>query len=85
MEPRPVVFEKLPKTSMIMLDKETIATKKKVLMWNAEESKKPKKSMVGEQTTMNEADLTTITCSRGSNNNDSSGSRMLLEAAEGPT
>ena len=32
MEPMPVVFEKLPKTSMIMLDEETIATKKKVSM-----------------------------------------------------
>ena len=81
----PVVFEKLPKTSMIMLDEETVATKKKVSTWNAEESKKPNKSMVSAQTTMKEADLTTITCSRGSDNDDSSGSRMLLEAAEGPT
>ena len=41
--------------------------------------------MVSDQTTMNEADLTTITCSGGSDNDDSSGSRMLLEAPEGPT
>ena len=34
---------------------------------------------------MNEAYLATITCSRLSNNDDSSGSRMLLGAAEGPT
>ena len=68
-----------------MLDEETIATKKKISMWNAEESKKPNTSMVSEQTTMNEANLTTITCSIGSDNDDSSGSRMLLEAAEGPT
>ena len=40
--------------------------------------------MVSEPTTMNEADLTTVTCSRRSDNDDSSGSRMLLEAAEGP-
>ena len=37
MELTPVVFEKLPKTSLIMLDEETTATKKKVSMWNAEE------------------------------------------------
>ena len=53
-------------------------------MWIAEESTKPNTSMVSDQTTMNEADLTTITCSGGSDNDDSSGSRMLLEAAEGP-
>ena len=84
MEPTSVVFEKLPKTSMIILDEETVATKKKASMWNAEESKKPNTSMVSEQITMNETDLTIITCSRGSDNDDSSGSRMLLEAAEGP-
>ena len=80
MKPTSVVFEKLPKTSMIMMDKEMIGTKKKVSMWNAEETKKPNTSMVSEQTTMNEIDLTTITCSRRSDNDDSSGSRMLLEA-----
>ena len=85
MEPTPVVFEKLPKTSMIILVEETIATNKKVSMWNAEESKQPNTSMVSEQTTMNKADLTTITCSRGSDNDDSSGRRTLLEAAEVPT
>ena len=41
--------------------------------------------MVSEQTTMNEAGLTTLTRSRGSDDDDSLGSRMLLEAAEGPT
>ena len=41
--------------------------------------------MVSQQTTMNEAGLTTLTCSRGSDDDDSLGSRMLLEAAEGPT
>ena len=35
-EPTPVVFGKLPKTSTIMLDAKTIG-KKKISMWNAEE------------------------------------------------
>ena len=48
MEPTPVVFEKLSETSMIMLDEETIGTKKKVSMWNAEESKKPNTNMVSD-------------------------------------
>ena len=42
------IFEKLSETSMIMLDEETIGTKKKVSMWNAEESKKPNTNMVSD-------------------------------------
>ena len=53
-------------------------------MRNSEESKKPNTSRVSERTTMTEPDLTTITYSRRNVNDDSSGSRMLLEAAEGP-
>ena len=43
-EPTPVVFEKLPKTSTIMLDEETIEMKKKISMQNAKESGKPNTS-----------------------------------------
>ena len=85
MEPTPVVFEKLLKTSMIMLDEETVGTKKKVSMWNAEESKKPSTGMDSDWTTPVEPDSTTVTHSRRSDNDDSSGSRMSLEAAEVPT
>ena len=85
MEPTPVVFEKLPKTSMIMLDEETVGTKKKVSMWNGEESKKPSTGMDSERTTPVEPYSTTATHSRRSDNDDSSGSRMMLEAAEVPT
>ena len=46
-ESTPVVFEKLPKTSTIMLDEEMIG-KKKISMRNAEESKKPSTGMVKE-------------------------------------
>ena len=53
-------------------------------MRDSEESKKPNTSMVSERTTMTEPDLTTITYSRRNDNDDSSGSGMLLEAAEGP-
>ena len=59
-EPTPVVFEKLPKTSTIMLDEETLGKKKK-LMRNAEESKKPNTGMVNEWTTPVEPDSTTAT------------------------
>ena len=85
MEPTLVVFEKLPKTSMIMLDEETVGTKKKVSMWNVEESKKPKTGMDSERTTPVEPDSTTAAHSIRSDNDDSSGSRRMLEAAEVPT
>ena len=85
MEPTPVVFEKLPKTSMIMLDEETVGTKKKVSMWNAEESKKPSTGMDSERTTPVEPNSTTATHSRRSDNDNLSGGRMMLEAAEVPT
>ena len=54
-------------------------------MRNAEESKKPSTGMVNELTTPVEPDSTTATYSRRDDNDDSSGSRLLLEAAEGPT
>ena len=85
MEPTPVLFEKLPKTSMIMLDEETVGTKKKASMWNAEQLKKPSTGMDSERTTPVEPDSTTPTHSRRSDNDNSSGSRMMLEAAEVPT
>ena len=83
-EPTPVVFGKLPKTSTIMLDAETIG-KKKISMWNAEESKKPSTGMVNDWTTLEEPDSTPTIYSRRDDNDDSSGSRLLLEAAERPT
>ena len=84
MQPVSVKFEKLPKTVTIVLNEEAVGTKKKMTMRNSEESKKPNTSMVSEQTTMTEPDLTTITYSRRNDNDDSSGSRLVLEAAEGP-
>ena len=84
MQPVSVKFEKLPKTVTIVLNEEAVGTKKKMTMRNSEESKKPNTSMVSEQTTMTEPDLTTITYSRRNDNDDSSGSRLVLEAAERP-
>ena len=54
-------------------------------MRNAEESKKPRSGMVNECTTPVEPDSATATYSIRDDNDDSSGSRLLLEAAEGPT
>ena len=68
-----------------MLNEETVETKKKMTMRDLEESKKPNTSMVSERTTTTETIFTTITCSRRNDNDDSSGSKVLLEAAEGPT
>ena len=70
MEPTPVVFEKLPKTSMIMLDEETVGKKKKVSMWNAEELKKSSTGMDSERTTPVEPISMTATHSRRNNNDD---------------
>ena len=58
-----VKFEKLPETVTIVLNEEAVGTKKKMTMQDSEESKKPNTSMVCEQTTITEPDLTTITYS----------------------
>ena len=67
---------------MIMLDEEVSGTKKKVSMWNAEESKKPSMGMDSERTTPVEPDSTTVTYYRRDANGDSSGSRAMLKAVE---
>ena len=85
MQPVSVKVERLPKSVIVVLNEEAVGTKKMMTMRDSEELNKPNTSMFSEQTTTTENDLTTIICSRRDDNDHSSGSRVLREAAERPT